>query len=660
MILVLRRIVWSDGYSRPDDYNVIQESQIVGRIYRMNSAANETWRWTQIGLPSGPNGGFADSLEEAEAAFRAASQGHQKSGGRATPPPAATTWLRQATEKSGHDQPMNPAVRGSTPAVVVVPVAAASVAARKAHVCDRLALILLALATCVAILVFRDYGLGWDDFAHAEYGERLVAFYGSGFTDQRALSFVNLYMYGGGFDLLAALAAKVLPLDLFDVRRLAGAVVGLIGLFVTWRIGRRIGGPAAGVIALLLLAACPTYVGHVFMNAKDGPFAVAMVILLLGTVRVIEEYPQPSAGSTGLFGVGLGLAIGSRVLGGFGVISAMAGLALVFAVEARREGLRCAVRRAGRLVLALVPALALGYAILAIIWPWGVVDPLNPLRAVEYFSHFFEKPWHERFAGHLEFVTEMPRSYLPTLLALKLPELLLLLGFGGAAGAFVSAFRGRIPPNRRAVRLAVLLAAMLPIAATVATRPAMYNGIRHFVFIVPPLAVLGGVAGAWIWEKLPPPWAWVFAIVVIAGIASPVIEIVRLHPYEYTHFNRIAGGVGAARDKYMLDYWALSFKQASQGLAARIKELGLKQPLDRPWKLAVCGPHRSPQVELGPQFETTWDPKGAEFAMMLGEFYCLKLGAPLLVEVEREGAVYARVYDIRHHSYPTLLTFPGL
>jgi hypothetical protein len=148
--------------------------------------------------------------------------------------------------------------------------------------------------------------------------------------------------------------------------------------------------------------------------------------------------------------------------------------------------------------------------------------------------------------------------------------------------------------------------------------------------------------------------------VVIAGIASPVIEMVRLHPYEYTHFNRIAGGVEAARANYMLDYWALSFKQASEELAARIEKLGLKHPPDRPWKIAVCGPHRSPQVELGPEFETTWDPKGADFAMMLGEFYCLRFGAPLLVEVEREGSVYARVYDIHDRSYSTLLTFPGL
>jgi hypothetical protein len=46
MSLALRRIVWPDGTSRPDDYNIIHEGQTVGRIYRMNSASRELWRWT--------------------------------------------------------------------------------------------------------------------------------------------------------------------------------------------------------------------------------------------------------------------------------------------------------------------------------------------------------------------------------------------------------------------------------------------------------------------------------------------------------------------------------------------------------------------------------------------------------------------------------------
>ena len=116
---------------------------------------------------------------------------------------------------------------------------------------------MLAIAAAAAFAIFRDYGLGWDDYVHAEYGDLMLAFYASGFTDRRALSWVNLYMYGGGFDLLAAAAAKILPFTLFETRRLIGALVGMVGLVAVWRTARRIGGPIAGLMALVLLGYLP-------------------------------------------------------------------------------------------------------------------------------------------------------------------------------------------------------------------------------------------------------------------------------------------------------------------------------------------------------------------------------------------------------------------
>jgi hypothetical protein len=147
--------------------------------------------------------------------------------------------------------------------------------------------------------------------------------------------------------------------------------------------------------------------------------------------------------------------------------------------------------------------------------------------------------------------------------------------------------------------------------------------------------------------------------VLLVGAISPVIAMVRLHPYEYTHFNRIAGGAAGARPRFMLDYWGLSLTQASRQLRALIAERG-EQPPRGTWTVAVCGPHPPVTVALGAQFTTTWNPKGADFAMMLGEFYCAKLDAPVLFEVVRDGIVYARVYDIRGRSIATLLTVPGI
>jgi hypothetical protein len=308
----------------------------------------------------------------------------------------------------------------------------------------------------------------------------------------------------------------------------------------------------------------------------------------------------------------------------------------------------------------MLPAVLLAFVVMAIVWPWSVADPLNLFRAAGYFSHFFEKPWHELFDGALVLVTEMPRRYLPTLLALKLPEIFVALAAGGVLGALIAALRSGLTPARRAVLFVITLTVLLPIAVTVLTRPALYNGIRHFVFVLPPLAVFGGLAGGWLCERLQrirfaPAIA---AAVIVVGIALPVVDMVRLHPYEYTYFNRLAGGVRAARERYMLDYWGLSFKQASQALAQELARRHETRPPERRWKLAVCGPHRSPQVELGPDFETTWDPQGADFALMLGEFYCVQFDAPLLAEIVRDGVVYARVYDIRGRSFNTLLTIP--
>ncbi|MGD0026816.1 MAG: glycosyltransferase family 39 protein, partial [Xanthobacteraceae bacterium] len=499
------------------------------------------------------------------------------------------------------------------PAVKSIP--APSYADAVARRLDALAIVVLVLIGAIAAATFRDYGLGWDDYTHSQYGDLLVSLYSSGFADKRALSFVNLYMYGGGFDLISALAAKILPFDLFATRRLMGAAVGLIGLLVTWRLGRRLGGPLAGLIALVLLAACPLYYGHMFINAKDAPFAAAMAIALIGIVRAFEEYPRATPPTVALCGIGIGLAMGARVLGGFAVFDALLPLLLILAVRSRARGLKPVLGECGSFLVPFIPGAILAYLVMGLVWPWSVLAPLNPFRAVEYFSHFFEKPWRELFDGRLILPPDMPRYYVPTLVALKLPELMLALGLSGTAGAIIVALRGGKfggSVGRRAALLATALAATLPVLVTIVARPAMYNGIRHFVFILPPFAALGGLAGAWIARRLERHGRAAMAagaIALVAGIASPVIEMVRLHPFEYTHFNRIAGGVKGARPLYMLDYWGLSLTQASRRLRTLIAQRGATPP-DGTWMLAVCGPHPPVKVAMGPQYATTWDPKG--------------------------------------------------
>ncbi len=530
------------------------------------------------------------------------------------------------------------------------------------QLCDDAAIMALAVVGLVAGFTFHDYGLGWDDYTHAEYADLLLRMYGSGFKDTGALSFANLYMYGGGFDMAAALLHKIIPLELFETRRLLGALVGIIGLAVTWRLGRRVGGPIAGLAALLLLALCPIFYGHMFMNPKDAPFAVAMVILLFGFVRLAEEYPQASPRTILIVGLGAGLSIGSRILGGLALFYALVGFMPMLIEEVRTLGLREAARRFAQMCYALLPGLIFGYLVMGLIWPWSIIEPAHPFQAVTYFSHFFEKPWKEMFDGTIFSVPDMPWSYLPTLFALQLPEVLLALTAAAIIAVIMMLPRADVPARRKTILLTLTLAALLPIAIAMLSRPALYNGIRHFIFVIPPMTVLAGLAFArgmeWL-GKHQRAWQPAALAVFTISLLLPLAEMIRLHPYQYTHFNYIAGTVRGADDRYMLDYWGLAFKQASEGLREQLDERHETPPPGHKWNVAVCGPHRPAQVALGPEFTIGWDSHVADFAMTLGEFYCKGLiSAPIMVEIKRDDVVYARVYDIRGRSISSLLSVP--
>ena len=530
-----------------------------------------------------------------------------------------------------------------------------------AQTCDDIALLLLAAIGIIASLTFKRYGLGWDDYTHAEYAELLLQLYRSGFTDQSALSFVNLYMYGGGFDMAAALLHKILPLDLFETRRLVGAFVGVIGIAVTWRLGRRVGGPIAGLVTMILIAVCPAFYGHIFMNPKDIPFAIAMVVFMLGLVRLVEEYPQPSPRTILIIGLGAGLAIGCRILGGFALIYATIAFIPLLLEEARTQGLREAAHRFAHVVYVLIPGLLFGYLVMGLIWPWSIVRLDNPLQAMTYFSAFFEKPWRELFNGQAVLVPDMPWSYLPTLFALKLPEALQVTLATGICVTLVSLFRRDVPSKRKTILTMLTLAATLPLIIAMVKRPALYNGIRHFLFVIPPMAVMAGVGFAFIIGHVKRQGVLaVFGVnaVFAAALLLPLGEMVRLHPYQYTYFNHVAGTVRAADALYMLDYWGLALKQASEELREQLEERQEVPPANRKWKVAVCGPQQAARVALGEEVSIGWDSQTADFAMTLGEFYCKGLNAPVLVEIKRDDVVFARVYDIRGSSISSLLTIP--
>ena len=349
----------------------------------------------------------------------------------------------------------------------------------------------------IAGLTFRDYGLGWDDYTHAEYADLLLRMYGSGFKDTGALSFANLYMYGGGFDMAAALLHKIIPLELFETRRLLGAIVGVIGLAVTWRLGaarrrpacRPRGVAAAGAVPDLLRAHVHESEGCAICRCDGDPDAGPCPAGRGISAAFAAHHPDRRAWRRPVDRLAH-----SRRAGAWSMRWSASCRCCWrrFAPTARAK-----LRRFLHVLYVLLPGLILGYLVMGLIWPWSIMEPGNPFQALTYFSHFFEKPWKEMFDGALVSVPDMPWSYLPTLFALQLPEVLLALLLAGVLGSLMSLSRNDVPARRKTILLMLTLAATLPLVIAMVKRPALYNGIRHFIFVIPPMTVLAGAAFAW-------------------------------------------------------------------------------------------------------------------------------------------------------------------
>ena len=97
----------------------------------------------------------------------------------------------------------------------------------------------------------------------------------------------NLWLYGGLFDTVIHLLRQVVPLDVYDLRHLMCALVGLLGVFGAYKVGHALGGPIAGFVAALFLVLTPRFYGHAFNNTKDVPFAVAYLWSVYCLIRCV-------------------------------------------------------------------------------------------------------------------------------------------------------------------------------------------------------------------------------------------------------------------------------------------------------------------------------------------------------------------------------------
>lgn len=407
------------------------------------------------------------------------------------------------------------------------------------------ALLLIAALLGLALLTVHDYSISNDEAVQNRYGEMILAYYRSGLTDRSLFDFQNLYLYGGLFDVLALLLGHLLPGDIYTIRHVLCAVIGIGGIAATWATARIIAGPRAGALAALSLAVCGVWYGPMFNHTKDIPFAAAMVGATYFLLRAVRGLPRPRLADLVCFGILLGAALGQRALGLLMVVYAIFAIALY---TPRELSSAAAARFLGRALVRFGPAFVLGYVIMIAAWPWSAIRPFNAMRAVFAFTHF-AYPIETLLAGQTYLMAQVPRSYEPIYLAIKLP-LIMLSGAALTPFAIIAARRSSALADRLRARETgfVAFTAALPVLLHIASHGPAFSGMRHFVFVVPPLAVLAGIGFDWLLSLIAK-HSRTLAAFGLAGLGACFIWIatvlVRLHPHEHLYFNAMVGGLPA-------------------------------------------------------------------------------------------------------------------
>ena len=444
--------------------------------------------------------------------------------------------------------------------------------------CAAIPMVFFVIGCCVV----HSVGLSWDEDFQRVYGKMVVDYNATFGADTHALHYRNMYLYGGFFDVLGAGLERLVPALRYDVlRHLLSLAFAAGGLFYTARLAAFFAGPRAGFIAALTLMLIPRYFGHAFFNPKDTPFAALYVCSLYYLIELVDALPARNAQRKWWsFAIACGFCLGIRIGALLLFTFLAAGVSLWAAEQAwsRARPVREQLLAWAWVAAASVSACCVATAIALVFWPYLRANPPLRLLSVLAENSNFQTQWNAPvlFAGKVGLAASIGRIYLPTWLWISVPPFVwvgvLLVVLVGLRVRPWAALRGRM----RAAAV-LILGLVLPPVYAIFQNVTLYDGMRQFLFILPPLAVIAGLGWYWALHFASTRGRRAMGAVFVLALAEPAVWLVRSHPYEYTYFSPIVGGLKEQSYRFESDYWGTSFRAAAEFLDRYRHEQGMAQ-----------------------------------------------------------------------------------
>lgn len=171
-------------------------------------------------------------------------------------------------------------------------------------------------------------------------------------------------------------------------------------------------------------------------------------------------------------------------------------------------------------------------------------------------------------------------SYVPVWLIVSTPPMILALATIGLAVLMARTTRAR---TMRADDLAIWVAVIgfvVSLAPLVLLHPVLYNTMRQFLYLFPPLILLAvcglrdGVVCLWQarrWSvkrvSLGPVFASALVLITLFSTIQVAVQMIQLSPYEYAYFSPVVGGIPGASGKFEIDYYSTCVEASAKWLS---------------------------------------------------------------------------------------------
>ncbi len=423
------------------------------------------------------------------------------------------------------------------------------------------ALIFFAALLALGLAIYRDYGIGWDEWPQYTVGRANYQYILG--INQSLLTFVDRY-YGPIYEIFLYSVTQSLPRYLMHyARHILDYSVFVAGVFGFYLLVRKLWQKQwLALVGCVFLVISPRIFADAFYNSKDIPFMVGLIFATYTLIRYLDDRSWKNL----LFHtLATAIVIDIRVTGVF-MVALTAGFIFLDWLAIRFQPAKRTVLNLGQLAVFFTA----GFSLVVLMWPILWHDPfgefMNAFRMMSNYpavvSMLFKGFWFNSDA--------LPLNYIPTWIAITTP-LLYLASFGaGLIHSFLVIIRKPLFLITREKRnvLVILAWFFIPILIVVIMRSTLYDGWRQMYFVYPALVLIAlyGLNGILkLIRRLPRPESghMVLAGLILAGLIDPIAFMVRNHPYENVYFNRLAGNnLAEIKNRYDMDYWGLSAKAA--------------------------------------------------------------------------------------------------